>query len=55
MKVKGDYSHNVINAKAMYFKMRAGKGVTDFPVFSFTNFNDFTKLATQDFDDATKS
>jgi hypothetical protein len=53
LKIKGDYSQNIINAKAMYFKIRAGKGITDdkdLPVFTFTNFADFTKLATQDFD-----
>lgn len=41
----------------MYFKIRAGKGITskvDFPVFTFTNFSDFTKLASQDFDKATE-
>jgi hypothetical protein len=58
LKIKGDYSHNIINAKAMYFKIRAGKGITckdEFPVFTFPKFDDFTKLATQNFDEATKN
>ena len=42
----------------MYYKIRAGKGITeknDLPVFTFPKFKDFTDLATQDFDENTKN
>jgi hypothetical protein len=27
LKIKGDYTQNIINAKAMYYKILSGKGI----------------------------